>query len=104
MNLHYSQTVMVQRVTPISFTTLWIYTILKQDKSQKGAALCFTTLWIYTILKQGAIICNMCSVSLPYEFTLFSNRPLVGKPNDLVSLPYEFTLFSNGLDGFVENR
>ena len=34
-----------------SFTTLWIYTILKLNAYKAEEALCFTTLWIYTILK-----------------------------------------------------
>ena len=33
------------------FTTLWIYTILKLLVCFKYAIFCFTTLWIYTILK-----------------------------------------------------
>ena len=55
------------------FTTLWIYTILKLDGEAYGVSDGFTTLWIYTILKPK----NRCRVrivvSLPYEFTLFSN-------------------------------
>ena len=41
-------------------------------------------------------------VSLPYEFTLFSNKVPVEGVSFNVSLPYEFTLFSNphlGLPG-----
>ena len=36
-----------------SFTTLWIYTILKLDKMSIAHRFSFTTLWIYTILKLG---------------------------------------------------
>ena len=34
-----------------SFTTLWIYTILKLRHKRAGDKTSFTTLWIYTILK-----------------------------------------------------
>ena len=37
-------------------------------------------------------------VSLPYEFTLFSNKVQQMNMHAAVSLPYEFTLFSNSLD------
>ena len=33
----------------------------------------FTTLWIYTLLKQCSIFTKAQTVSLPYGFTLFSN-------------------------------
>ena len=52
MNLHYSQTVSLAYIWYTSFTTLWIYTILKRYVYGKGQTLRFTTLWIYTILKQ----------------------------------------------------
>ena len=39
-------------------------------------------------------------VSLPYEFTLFSNVYVVMSMLFDVSLPYEFTLFSNKKYGF----
>ena len=35
-----------------SFTTLWIYTILKLNEQTEEAINGFTTLWIYTILKR----------------------------------------------------
>ena len=35
-----------------SFTTLWIYTILKRKINLSSRNHCFTTLWIYTILKR----------------------------------------------------
>ena len=34
----------------------------------------FTTLWIYTILKQCVLTIRNAIVSLPYGFTLFSNK------------------------------
>ena len=41
-------------------------------------------------------------VSLPYEFTLFSNAKINSPKYSKVSLPYEFTLFSNaGLAALV---
>ena len=79
----------------ICFTTLWIYTILKHTDSLHLIGDGFTTLWIYTILKpvqkQHAAVC----VSLPYGFTLFSNRFTQAFLPWWVSLPYGFTLFSN---------
>ena len=57
-----------------SFTTLWIYTILKLDGEPYGVSDCFTTLWIYTILKRSSALKAPLNVSLPYGFTLFSNK------------------------------
>ena len=96
MNLHYSQTSVVHPILLASFTTLWIYTILKPRRYYFIIKLSFTTLWIYTILKQQSILLDfnvgfttlwiytilklvarltlMVAVSLPYGFTLFSNR------------------------------
>ena len=76
MDLHYSQTIRFASLSPDSFTTLWIYTILKHyiqpgenrqrfhylmdlhySQTMMGmVSLCtsFTTLWIYTILKHRA--------------------------------------------------
>ena len=51
MDLHYSQTIIVIRGGGESFTTLWIYTILKPLVINRGLVDGFTTLWIYTILK-----------------------------------------------------
>ena len=51
MDLHYSQTQLFRNCFLNSFTTLWIYTILKQSDITFLAACSFTTLWIYTILK-----------------------------------------------------
>ena len=55
----------------------------------------FTTLWIYTILKPNGTEFCCAFVSLPYEFTLFSNTLFKFINSTIVSLPYEFTLFSN---------
>ena len=78
-----------------SFTTLWIYTILKPHVDVGIQAPGFTTLWIYTILKQMAKGLDTDGVSLPYEFTLFSNMLYMYADKLTVLLPYEFTLFSN---------
>ena len=51
MDLHYSQTAGCGGDDNGSFTTLWIYTILKRNCAFIKATFCFTTLWIYTILK-----------------------------------------------------
>ena len=51
MDLHYSQTALKPRAALHSFTTLWIYTILKQLFGEIAPFNSFTTLWIYTILK-----------------------------------------------------
>ena len=99
------------------FTTLWIYTILKQRSLTRALTLCFTTLWIYTILKHIFFLCFKFAsfttlwiytilkltrtaksgiiVSLPYGFTLFSNHQRRKPCLVFVSLPYGFTLFSN---------
>ena len=52
MDLHYSQTKCNDGYAPFSFTTLWIYTILKLIGTQAKRIGGFTTLWIYTILKR----------------------------------------------------
>ena len=57
----------------------------------------FTTLWIYTILKRNAYKAEEALVSLPYGFTLFSNRSYNIIRCYEVSLPYGFTLFSNAI-------
>ena len=40
----------------ISFTTLWIYTILKRAYQRPPNRGSFTTLWIYTILKLYSLV------------------------------------------------
>ena len=95
MNLHYSQTVRPLPQQALSFTTLWIYTILKPIVRITVSFESFTTLWIYTILKPHSNTVAAIFVSLPYEFTLFSNINRLASFRLPVSLPYEFTLFSN---------
>ena len=51
MDLHYSQTGAMVVMLAAGFTTLWIYTILKQHCDLMNYDGGFTTLWIYTILK-----------------------------------------------------
>ena len=74
MDLHYSQTKTASFVPWPSFTTLWIYTILKHRHPPIEVVRRFTTLWIYTILKPFLIRPALWAVSLPYGFTLFSNK------------------------------
>ena len=52
MDLHYSQTCLPHCTRFHRFTTLWIYTILKQGILAYQTVESFTTLWIYTILKR----------------------------------------------------
>ena len=73
MDLHYSQTKATIVLRAESFTTLWIYTILKPVGVPFPLPVSFTTLWIYTILKLGSVYIVNLEVSLPYGFTLFSN-------------------------------
>ena len=79
MDLHYSQTQVAVFLLLGSFTTLWIYTILKLH--------CFAE--------------RTCVVLLPYGFTLFSNLSISPARNSLVLLPYGFTLFSNEVTNFM---
>ena len=74
MNLHYSQTNMgmVQKY-------LQFHYLMNLHYSQ--------TLVIISL--------QLLIVSLPYEFTLFSNNMADYVGQRCVSLPYEFTLFSN---------
>ena len=55
----------------------------------------FTTLWNYTILKQDFFVISHTAVLLPYEITLFSNSAGRSLIFAYVLLPYEITLFSN---------
>ena len=73
MDLHYSQTATTEHKPAHSFTTLWIYTILKRTIFNRLFPSSFTTLWIYTILKRIPLRKLLTVVSLPYGFTLFSN-------------------------------
>ena len=75
MDLHYSQTSLTELKRICSFTTLWIYTILKPHCWPLAGCTGFTTLWIYTILKHDNPKARKAKVLLPYGFTLFSNQP-----------------------------
>ena len=55
MDLHYSQTKKLTKGQKTSFTTLWIYTILKLLLVIELISDGFTTLWIYTILKHAIL-------------------------------------------------
>ena len=95
MNLHYSQTKGDTWHRHFSFTTLWIYTILKHREKYGTNTQRFTTLWIYTILKQPEYKDNeLVSFTTLWIYTILKQVNLVAKPYT-VSLPYEFTLFSN---------
>ena len=57
MKSHYSQTKIMQKLLmQLCFTTLWNYTILKQDHKAKRHKQRFTTLWNYTILKRYKVL------------------------------------------------
>ena len=99
MNLHYSQT---DSVLPVRF--LLFYYLMNLHYSQTGVLFdyphpSFTTLWIYTILKHKLFLQSFQFVLLPYEFTLFSNKSFALYHSPAVLLPYEFTLFSNNKMG-----
>ena len=118
MDLHYSQTCSAVDTDGCSFTTLWIYTILKPVNQGGARYTSFTTLWIYTILKQrcGHKYSSNRFTTLwiytilkltqhhrmrPLRFTtlwIYTILKLIVEhfPDCLVSLPYGFTLFSNG--------
>ena len=95
MDLHYSQTWGLLFTIQTGFTTLWIYTILKHSGSAGRYSLRFTTLWIYTILKlQRNSLLQIVSFTTLWIYTILK---LTGWQdfNNTVSLPYGFTLFSN---------
>ena len=106
------------RLFKLRFTTLWIYTILKRWRYRESPRASFTTLWIHTILKQHLRPCkfpapfhylmdlhysqtNMdCKpFSIGFHYLMNSHYSQTIRGHDLdcrrVSLPYEFTLFSN---------
>ena len=71
MDLHYSQTSPCSPEKRPSFTTLWIYTILKQFLVINRTGQRFTTLWIYTILKlQGAVIIPFLRFTTLWIYTI----------------------------------
>ena len=117
MDLHYSQTPPPVEILAVGFTTLWIYTILKQRRERSAGISGFTTLWIYTILKlvQNKQTIDFCFTTLwiytilkPYQgfskqqfrfttlwiYTILK-RQLQVRLRPIVLLPYGFTLFSN---------
>ena len=95
MDLHYSQTVNTRVLFMISFTTLWIYTILKRQR-QRAFGLQVSLPYGFTLFSNnGFPFFVKLNVSLPYGFTLFSNFRYLLRVTQLVSLPYGFTLFSN---------
>ena len=73
MDLHYSQT-------------------MGYAKCKAGS---FNPLWIYTTLKRFCRICMDILASIPYGFTLLSNKNMVANGQDGASIPYGFTLLSN---------
>ena len=101
MDLHYSQTDDDTYTGQIAFHYLMDLHYSQTINSYTSKCMCFTTLWIYTILKPAVFASRTGTVSLPYGFTLFSNK--VGQWLDTlnVSLPYGFTLFSNQLSALV---
>ena len=117
MDLHYSQTCLphctrFHRFTTLwiytilkqgilayqtveSFTTLWIYTILKHSAVFGQSAFCFTTLWIYTILKRGSLLQGTPSCFTTLWIYTILKQTWKKYCQVKVSLPYGFTLFSN---------
>ena len=95
MNLHYSQTYLGLQGGEKSFTTLWIYTILKLSALPYTHRIGFTTLWIYTILKlPGRRAFNIARFTTLWIYTILKLLRTSARSMG-VSLPYEFTLFSN---------
>ena len=95
MKLHYSQTILQVLYQQFSF-----YYLMKLHYSQTTSITAspkrsFTTLWNYTILKPIGYDIEEIHVLLPYEITLFSNKPFPAIHSTWVLLPYEITLFSN---------
>ena len=77
MDLHYSQTVTCSdSASPMFYYLMDLH--YSQTNSCKHRISCsFTTLWIYTILKQLCLWSKGLNVLLPYGFTLFSNNKLL---------------------------
>ena len=95
IDLHYSQTRKCFRLDK-----LWFYYLIDLHYSQtSGFSILtpksFTTLQIYTILKLISVTLRTATVLLPYRFTLFSNQGGTRRHKNIVLLPYRFTLFSN---------
>ena len=98
MDLHYSQTSSCFGASTASFTTLWIYTILKQACHLVTQRLVSLPYGFTLFSNMSSTQYTLSKVSLPYGFTLFSNPPPVSVVPVTVSLPYGFTLFSNELN------
>ena len=73
MDLHYSQTWCSYIREKLQFHYLMDLHYSQTCSLRQRSGSSFTTLWIYTILKLGLVMHNCNSVSLPYGFTLFSN-------------------------------
>ena len=98
MNLHYSQTVFFQIRRYYMVSLPYEFTLFSNTNPLTSFHISgFTTLWIYTILKQFSALNDNSRVLLPYGFTLFSNRTHCHSPPFYVLLPYGFTLFSNSV-------
>ena len=124
IDLHYSQTTYYTRDLKSRFTTLQIYTILKQRFYLSNDGQRFTTLQIYTILKQVVTVRKLvlCFTTLQiytilkrllhlrrrrYSFTTLQIYTILKPASSLsahtiVLLPYRFTLFSNYLSASSE--
>ena len=75
MDLHYSQTDGELTIFIDSFTTLWIYTILKLKRANNLKNAGFTTLWIYTILKpKDAVLYNRVRFTTLWIYTILKLR------------------------------
>ena len=74
MDLHYSQTHYCTSNNSSSFHYLMDLHYSQTYSYNHGVPWSFTTLWIYTILKHLSGFNSLSDVSLPYGFTLFSNH------------------------------
>ena len=73
MDLHYSQTRGIRPTWIWQFYYLMDLHYSQTWRFQTRALTSFTTLWIYTILKRSRQTPMQSRVLLPYGFTLFSN-------------------------------
>ena len=111
MDLHYSQTVDVCSTPELCFNPLWIYTTLKHlckllvdfqcfnplwiyttlkhDSPAIFFFLCFNPLWIYTTLKLIASDSLSLMASIPYGFTLLSNKASENDPDRKLQSPMD---------------
>ena len=105
IDLHYSQTQWMQRLTQIRF-----YYLIDLHYSQTTWSIITALLLFYYLIdlhysqtRRGCPFLSDC-VLLPYRFTLFSNLYIYCKPFCLVLLPYRFTLFSNGIWEYMRSN